>query len=987
MYNIVRTIRNITAPKLGVLTTLGVVFAALVLSLAIAGCEEITTQQGGDGTPPAPVTLSSAPGSVPNSIDITWTDPADADFSHILLYWAPGGGDQEQPLRVEKGAESTTITGLAANPYRFTAVTVDTAGNISTTSAPTRAFTDIFVPTAVTLTAAPAPNGGAEITWDDPPTSGISHVLISWMPVEDGITQPVRIAGGVETAVIPGLTEGTEYTFTAVAVDASGNQSDTSAPSAPVTADATAPAAVSNPTATPGANSSITLTWTDPVDSDFSHILISWPEGNGGDVTSPLQVASGTQTATIMNLTPGSIVFTIEAADTAGNTTSNTVTGTAAADITAPGVVTLASTVLANGSIQVTWTDPTDSDFSHILLSWAPMDGIDQPLTIVKDVETATITGLTDGTQYTFTAKSVDESDNESADSTGIMATADASGPSAVTATAAAGTNSSITLTWTDPADSDFSHIFISWPEGNGGNVTSPLRVASGVQTATVMHLTPGSIVFTIEAVDDLEHITTSTVTGTAAADITAPAVVTLTAATAAGGAEITWTDPTDFDFSHILLSWMTTGGTAESRRVNKDIETATITGLTDGAAYMFTAKSVDAAGNESAASTAASVTVDAAVPAVTNISVTAITTDAIAIVRWTDPTAADFSHVNITWEPANGDQPLRIESGVQAATLFGLTGGTQYTVTATSVDTLGNEATATATTVAATTPAVTAASATRINPAGTTTVTWTAPSDTSGIAKIAVTGLPAPTTAVDAMIGDGTVDVTGLDPNVNHTIIISNLDSSDAVTNTVVISADATLPVALFRLGGSDATHDGDFGYSACNTELAGNGDVAVAMRNAGYSTAVFFGSKHNAPAYNFIDLATDTDALGFSSTANATHLEARPVVVYTNTTPTTTFGSPPVPRTIGNVVNVANGGRWGNGGYTVVDDLTTDEFWSFTGNRISVSDHTCSNATSVSPNIFGRVGNSLSIDSTTSTNSLVKNCNLTRVVLCAAH
>ena len=758
MYNIIRTIRNIT-PRPGVLTTFAAVLAVLVLSLVIAGCEETVTQQGGDGTPPAAIVLSVTPGATNDSVVITWTDPEDPDFSHVFLYWTPAIDGQTPPLRVEMGVERATLTGLSPGDYIFTAATVDTAGNISETSA--------------------------------------------------------RVRGG--------------------------------------------------------------------------------------------------------------------------------------ADVAPPGAVTPTATAAVGGSVNVTWTDPSDEDFSHILLSWTPATpGDNQPLRIDAGIQAANVTGLADGT-YMFTATSVDAVGNQSVASAASSTTTDGTAPAAVTATAVSGDNSTITLTWTDPTDIDFSHILISWPDGNGGNLTSPLQIASGTETATVMHFTPGSIEFTVESVDNAGNVASSTVTGTATADMTAPAGVTLTAAAAAGGARITWTDPTDFDFSHILLSWMTTGGTAESRRVNKDIETATVTGLTDGAAYMFTAKSVDSAGNESAVSTAASVTVDTAVPAVTGISATAGVGS--ATITWTNPTAADFRHVDITWSPILADQtqPVRrMGSGAnQTLVLTGLTSGTLYTITVTSADTLGNEATATATVTptATASPAVTAAAATRITPAGGTTVTWTDPSDTSGISKIEITGLPAPTTAIMAMVGDETANITGLNPNINHTIIISILDSSNVVTNVTAVTANATLPVALFSLGAVD----GDFGFAACNNALTtGTGAAVTAMRTAGYSKAVFFGSRGGTDAYDFIDLATNVNALGFSSTANATQLEARPVVVYTSANPTTTFGSPLVSRTIGNVVNIAPGGGWQNDGYTVVDNLTTGNFWSFTDGQQLRTDAHCHNATS---------------------------------------
>ena len=94
MYNMLRTIR-------GLLTVPGAVFATLVLSLVIAGCEEPSERI--DAIPPAPITLSSTLGNSPDSITVSWTDPADADFSHILLYWIPADNNQGAAIAGREG--------------------------------------------------------------------------------------------------------------------------------------------------------------------------------------------------------------------------------------------------------------------------------------------------------------------------------------------------------------------------------------------------------------------------------------------------------------------------------------------------------------------------------------------------------------------------------------------------------------------------------------------------------------------------------------------------------------------------------------------------------------------------------------------------------------------------------------------------------------------------------------------------------------------
>jgi hypothetical protein len=79
-----------------------------------------------------------------------------------------------------------------------------------------------------------------------------------------------------------------------------------------------------------------------------------------------------------------------------------------------------------DGQVVLTWTDPADSDFNHVTISWSPADGISQPVTVNKGVQTETITGLENGTLYTFTVKTVDGDSNTS---TGVTDTATPDGP------------------------------------------------------------------------------------------------------------------------------------------------------------------------------------------------------------------------------------------------------------------------------------------------------------------------------------------------------------------------------------------------------------------------------------------------------------------------------------------------------------------------------------------------------------------------------
>ena len=363
----------------------------------------------------------------------------------------------------------------------------------------------------------------------------------------------------------------------------------------------------------------------------------------------------------------------------------------------------------------------------------------------------------------------------------------------------------------------------------------------------------------------------------------------------------------------------------------------------------------------------------------VTNVMST--TTTNTATVTWTEPTATDFSHVLITWTPNDGTtpaQPLRVNKGTETATLMDLEPGTEYSITIKSVDTVGNTSpgtTTTVTTVMLTPTKITGPTATVITADGSTTLTWTDPTDTTNAAMIVITGSPAPTTAVAVAIGAQTAVVSGLTaPGSDHVFTISTQDSSGTTASSgveVTASSAVTRPVALFRLDGT--THDGDFGFAACQTDLddtdSGNNSndaITTALRAAGYTKAVFFGAQTTSGSeYLFRDLATDDDALGFSgSTPTDTQLEARGVIVYASATPTETFGSPTaMSRTIGSVINVPDSGVWASGGYDVVGSLNAGDFWSF-ANLVSIdATKSCSGATA-NTSVFGIFGTSVTVN-----------------------
>ncbi len=157
-----------------------------------------------------------------------------------------------------------------------------------------------------------------------------------------------------------------------------------------------APAAVS---ATPG-DSSAVVTWTAPAETGGSPItgytVTSSPPGG-------TPVVSGTM-ATVPALTNGTpYTFTVVATNAAGDSAPSA-PSSAVTPRTTPGAPTAVSATAGDGSVAVTWTAPTDNGGSPIT-KYTVTSSPENKTAVTPDGSTltATVSGLTNGTAYTFT--------------------------------------------------------------------------------------------------------------------------------------------------------------------------------------------------------------------------------------------------------------------------------------------------------------------------------------------------------------------------------------------------------------------------------------------------------------------------------------------------------------------------------------------------------------------------------------------------------
>ena len=211
-----------------------------------------------------------------------------------------------------------------------------------------------------------ASNNAVTVSWspaqsNQPVTSYTVNTLIGGVVVASQAVVPVAGSLFPPTSVfIGGLTNGTTYTFTVSATNASGTSPD-SAPSAPVTPPGIAvPQAPTNAIAIPGdTQASVTFTVSPPPLGApvTSYVVTSNP---GGIVVSIPAPTGNTGTALVGGLTNGiSYTFTVQAVDLAGpsapSAPSNAVTPSAA-NVPVLSVAVSGPTSVSSAPSQVTYT-------------------------------------------------------------------------------------------------------------------------------------------------------------------------------------------------------------------------------------------------------------------------------------------------------------------------------------------------------------------------------------------------------------------------------------------------------------------------------------------------------------------------------------------------------------------------------------------------------------------------------------------------------
>jgi hypothetical protein len=631
------------------------------------------------------------------------------------------------------------ITDLAANPLLGNQANGTTKFTIELADVP-------GVPLNVVASAG---DRQVSVSWAAPANAGssaITNYIVEYSPTGSApwsrfVPSP---ASTVTSAVVSGLTNGTQYFFRVVAVNVAGESDPSSPPYASATPQALPPAAPAAPTAV-GGNGLASLTWTTPFDSGsaITDYEIQYSSDSGVNWTTFPDGTSTLASATVTGLTNGTAyVFRVAARNANGLSNYSPASSPAVTPLAPASAPAITTAVAGDSQVTVAWTTPADNGGSGIsdYIVQFRTDVVGSSWQTFNDGVTtgtsATVIGLTNGISYRFRVAAVTGfgTGNFSVESNAVTPLAAPAAPTGLTGTRG---NQQVTLTWTAPANAGgrpITDYVVQFRTDVAGSTWQTFGdgISSGT-TATVTGLTNGTAYrFQVAAVTDFAQGAFSAPSAaiTPRTFATAPAITSVSA----GDQSVTlnWATPVDNGGSAITgyaVQYSSTGGAPWTAISVGNVNTATVTGLGNGLTYILRVAAVNGEGTGPFSAPTTQVT-----PLGTPTEVSAVPSDRSAWVAWTPPTGNSAAIVGYRIEASSdgGNSWAFAATVVGSATstrVTGLANGATYVFRVAALSNQGAggfSAMSDAVTPAPGAVAPTRLSATLVN--GTANLRWTAP-------------------------------------------------------------------------------------------------------------------------------------------------------------------------------------------------------------------------------------------------------------------
>lgn len=371
---------------------------------------------------------------------------------------SPGG------FTVSGTASPITVTGLTnGTAYTFTMIAVNANGS-SSASLASNSVTPSTGPGTPTIGTATPGDASASVTFNAPADDGGSPITSYRVTASSSYAYYNQTATGTQSPItVSGLVNGQAYTFTLTATNANGTSS-ASPPSNSVTP-ATVPGTPTVQSAVPG-NASASIQFLAP--SANGAAITAYTASCAIDGGSPVTATGAGSPITVTGLTnSAAYACSLTATNTAGTSAPSAAVSTTPR--TVPGAPIIGTATFGDGQATVTFTAPSDNGGSTITgytVTSTPDNrvgfGTGSPITV---------SGLTNGTPYTFkvTASNAAGTGSASAASNSILSLGAPGAPA---------------ITQIDQAEI-FATVMFNAPANNGGSSITGYTASCGGLTAS----------------------------------------------------------------------------------------------------------------------------------------------------------------------------------------------------------------------------------------------------------------------------------------------------------------------------------------------------------------------------------------------------------------------------------------------------------------------------------------------------------------------
>ena len=411
-------------------------------------------------------------------------------------------------------------------------------------------------------------------------------------------------------------------------------------------------------------------------------------------------------------------------------------TVTPAQDKTPPAEVTKLTAKAGDGKVSLEWTNPADTDLYQVEITASPAAGtLANPVYLAAEKSKAmnfTAEGLSNGTAYTFTVKTIDKSLNKSkgvttekpitptgtgdktppqggGGGTGGSA-ADTTAPAEVTELQPEAFAGAIRLTWKDPADADLWGIEITSNQEIVGRAAAPIPenailVAKGQQSRKISNLMVGqSYTFTVKTIDNSGNKSAGIQTPAVSPEAGEPMTITLTQSPAKetktnGDVTVTVKSSTSIKEA----KWVKGAASAKTIFESGTLITGNSFPVSENGIYSVAVLDND---GRREVETITIENIDKTPPAkVTGLAANYSATAQKIMVNWQNPPDSDFAGLTLSWKKEGGETTnVPLETSNTSYEIPNITADdSTYTIAVTAKDDVGNTSTSEEKTVKAT--------------------------------------------------------------------------------------------------------------------------------------------------------------------------------------------------------------------------------------------------------------------------------------------